>query len=73
MDKDGTVNNEFNLNGALLNIAGICNINRNIFGKIPHQERTANTNLSNKDRKFLFDSLLKNLKLTKDTCFYFLD
>ena len=52
---------------------GICIINRNIFGMIPHQERAANTNLSSKDRKFLFDSLLKNLKLTKHTCVYFLD
>ena len=49
----------------------ICNINRNIFGMIPHQERAANTNLSSKDRKFLFVSLLKNLKLTKHTCFLF--
>ena len=67
------MNKEFNPNGSLLNIAGICNINRNIFGMIPHHERAANTNLSSKDRKFLFDSLLKNLKLTKDTCFYFLN
>ena len=73
MDKDGAVNKEFNLNGSLLNIAGICNINRNIFGMIPHQERAANTNFSSKDRKFLFDSLLKNLKPIKHTCFYFLD
>ena len=67
------MNKEFNPNGSLLNIAGICNINRNIFGMMPQLESAAFTNLSNEERKFLFDSLLKNLKLTKHTCFYFLN
>ena len=65
------MNKEFSPNGALLSIAGICNINTNVFGMMQHLERAADTNLSNEDRKFLFDSLLKNLKLTKHTFFYF--
>ena len=53
------MNKEFNPNGSLLNIAGICNIYRNIFRMMPHLESAADTNLSSEERKFLFDSLLK--------------
>ena len=67
------MNKEFNPNGSLLNIAGICNINRNIFGMMPQLKSAADTNLSSEERKFLFDSFLKNLKLTKHTCFCFLN
>ena len=35
-DKDG---NLVNMNGSLLNIAGICNKEKNIFGLMPHPER----------------------------------
>ena len=35
-DKDG---NLVNMNGSLLNIAGICNREKNIFGLMPHPER----------------------------------
>ena len=65
------MNKEFNANGSLLKIAGICNINRNIFGIMPFLESAADTNLSSEERNFLFDSVLKNLKLTKHTYFYF--
>ena len=59
-DKAGNVNDKFNPNGSLLNIAGICNLERNVFGMMPHPERAADTDLSNEDGKFLFDSLIKN-------------
>ena len=61
-DKSGNVNDRFNPNGSLLNIAGICNLERNVFGMMPHPERAADTDLSNEDGKFLFDSLIKNFK-----------
>ncbi|RPG53964.1 MAG: hypothetical protein CBC44_001750 [Flavobacteriales bacterium TMED84] len=56
------MNNEFNPKGFLLNIAGICNKERNVFGMMLHTERAADTNISNEDGKFLFDSLIKNFK-----------
>lgn len=56
------MNNEFNPNESLLNIAGICNKESNVFGMMPHPERAADTNLSDEDGKFLFDSLIKNFK-----------
>ena len=55
-DKDGTVNKEFNPNGSLLNIAGIGNINRNIFGMMPHLESAADTNLSSEESFYLIVS-----------------
>lgn len=56
------MNNEFNPNGSLLNIAGIFNKELNVFGMMPHTERAADTNISNEDGNFLFDSLIKNFK-----------
>jgi len=54
----GIETEEANPNGALLNIAGICNKNRNVFGMMPHPERAADVELKNTDGKLLFDSIL---------------
>ena len=59
-DKDGNVNDKFNPNGSLHNIAGICNLERNVYGMMPHPERAADTYLSNVDGRLLFDSLIQN-------------
>ncbi len=58
-DENGEVSPESNPNGALYNIAGICNAGRNVFGMMPHPERAADATLSNVDGKLLFESLLK--------------
>ena len=50
-DKNGLINDKTNPNGSLLNIAGICNKERNVFGLMPHPERAADSELSNKDGK----------------------
>ena len=42
----------------MLNIAGICNKERNVFGMMPHPERAADVELKNQDGKTLFDSIL---------------
>lgn len=55
----GEVTEQNNPNGSLLNIAGICNKNRNVFGMMPHPERAADALLANEDGKRLFESLLK--------------
>ena len=57
--EDGTVTDEFNPNGSLLNIAGITNKNKNVFGMMPHPERAADHLLANEDGKMIFESLLK--------------
>lgn len=57
-DAQGKVTEESNPNGALENIAGICNEKRNVFGMMPHPERAADEHLSNVDGKLLFDSIM---------------
>jgi len=55
-DENGNVNSESNPNGALQNIAGICNKERNVFGMMPHPERACNKALGNEDgKKILFE------------------
>lgn len=59
-DKDGQVTKESNINGSLLNIAGICNKDRNVFGMMPHPERAAEQVLGNQDGLPLFQSLINS-------------
>ena len=61
-DKNGNVSDEFNPNGSLANIAGICNKNKNVFGMMPHPERAADPLLSNVDGVNLFKSILNYIK-----------
>lgn len=54
----GEENAESNPNGSLLNIAGITNKTRNVFGMMPHPERAVDADLYNTDGRILFESLL---------------
>ena len=56
---DGSLSDASNPNGSLLNIAGISNANKNVFGMMPHPERAADFQLANEDGKAIFESLLK--------------
>ncbi len=60
-DENGNVSPESNPNGSTLNIAGVTNINRNVFGMMPHPERAADKNLLNTDGKKLFESILQGV------------
>ena len=55
---DGEVNDKINPNGSLLNIAGICNRERNVFGMMPHPERAADVDLANQDGVVLFENII---------------
>lgn len=57
-DADGNVNEASNPNGAIENIAGVCNARKNVFGMMPHPERAADSVLGNTDGKAIFASLL---------------
>jgi phosphoribosylformylglycinamidine synthase I len=57
-DENGHVTETSNPNGALENIAGICNAEKNVFGMMPHPERAADEALGNTDGKLIFESLL---------------
>ena len=57
-DADGNINATSNPNGSIENIAGICNAGRNVFGMMPHPERSSEEVLGNTDGRKLFESLL---------------
>ncbi len=57
-DEKGEVTDTANPNGALLNIAGICNAKGNVLGLMPHPERVSESLLGGVDGKKLFESLL---------------
>jgi phosphoribosylformylglycinamidine synthase I len=63
-DAEGNAKAEFNPNGSLNNIAGVCNSNRNVFGMMPHPERAAMPFLGNEDGKLIFQSILEHLLIT---------
>jgi phosphoribosylformylglycinamidine synthase I len=61
-DEAGNITTEANPNGSVENIAGVCNINRNVFAMMPHPERAADTLLANEDGLAIFESILNMAK-----------
>jgi phosphoribosylformylglycinamidine synthase subunit PurQ / glutaminase len=57
----GEVIGDANPNGAIENIAGVCNAGKNVFGMMPHPERAADPLLGNTDGRFLFESILQEV------------
>ena len=57
-NENGEVSDEFNPNGSCLNIAGVTNASKNVFGMMPHPERAVDLLLNNTDGKLIFESLL---------------
>ena len=47
-----------NPNGSLLNIAGVCNENKNVIGMMPHPERASEALLGNSDGLVIFESII---------------
>ncbi|MEO8760987.1 MAG: phosphoribosylformylglycinamidine synthase subunit PurQ [Bacteroidia bacterium] len=58
-NEDGEITADANPNGALENIAGICNATKNVFGMMPHPERAADALLFNQDGLELFNSIIQ--------------
>lgn len=56
-DEKGNVGGLANPNGSTLDIAGICNEQRNVFGMMPHPERATSQVLNNVDGKEVFKIL----------------
>jgi phosphoribosylformylglycinamidine synthase subunit PurQ / glutaminase len=57
-DENGNIVPEANENGAIRNIAGICNAERNVFAMMPHPERACSTALGNVDGRAIIKNLL---------------
>lgn len=60
-DAHGHVGKGLNPNGALEDIAGICNAERNVFGLMPHPERACDARLGSTDGRIIFESVLSSL------------
>ena len=60
--ENGEINEKFNPNGSIKNIAGIFNKEKNILGMMPHPERMIDKYLSGDDGVIFFETLLNNLK-----------
>jgi len=59
-NKYGELSEDFNPNGSIENIAGICNKNKNVFGMMPHPERASDEELGNTDGKIIFESIISS-------------
>jgi phosphoribosylformylglycinamidine synthase len=59
------VTEEANPNGSLENIAGICNEKRNVFGMMPHPDRSGEDVLGSHDGKYFWESILSTVGARK--------
>ncbi len=57
-DPEGMVSEKANPNGALDNIAGICNEGFNVFGLMPHPERASEELLGSTDGMVIWESIM---------------
>jgi phosphoribosylformylglycinamidine synthase subunit PurQ / glutaminase len=57
-DEKGKITSAANPNGAIRNIAGICNAGRNVFGMMPHPERASTPALGNIDGQEIIRTML---------------
>ncbi len=61
-DASGELTDAANPNGALLNIAGICNERGNVAGLMPHPERACEPLLGSDDGRLVFESMITALE-----------
>ena len=61
-DVNGKIEEQFNPNGSIKNIAGIFNKEKNVLGMMPHPERMIDNCLSGEDGSMFFNNLINNLK-----------
>ncbi len=51
-----------NPNGALEDVAGICNAQRNVLGLMPHPERASEALLGSEDGRLIFGSMIEHVR-----------
>jgi len=56
-NEDGKIDKKYNPNGAIYNIAGICNVKGNVLGMMPHPERSAEDVVISSDGSKIFESI----------------
>jgi phosphoribosylformylglycinamidine synthase len=61
-EPDGRVTPDANPNGSTANIAGVCNVEGNVAGLMPHPERAAEGLLGSDDGRLLFASVAQGVR-----------
>jgi phosphoribosylformylglycinamidine synthase len=61
-DEKGVISEKFNPNGSVENIAGVCNLRKNVYGMMPHPERAVDEELNNIDGLHILESIVESLK-----------
>ena len=61
-NENGEINEKYNPNGSIKNIAGVFNKEKNVLGMMPHPERMIDPDLSGEDGSIFFENLVNNLK-----------
>jgi phosphoribosylformylglycinamidine synthase len=61
-EEGGEITEAANHNGARSNIAGICNLDRNVLGMMPHPERACEGLLGSNDGRDIFLSLANSIR-----------
>ena len=59
---EGKIEDQYNPNGSIKNIAGIFNKEKNVLGMMPHPERMIDQSLSGEDGSIFFKNLINNIK-----------
>ncbi len=60
-DENGDLSEKDNPNGSIMNIAGVCNAGKNVFGMMPHPERASDHELGNTDGLHIMTSIVVHL------------
>ena len=61
-NEQGDIEEQYNPNGSIKNIAGVFNKEKNVLGMMPHPERMIDLSLSGEDGSKFFNNLINNLK-----------
>ena len=61
-NSEGKIEDQYNPNGSIKNIAGIFNKEKNVLGMMPHPERMIDQSLSGEDGSIFFKNLFNNIK-----------
>jgi phosphoribosylformylglycinamidine synthase I len=64
-DAEGRIVPEANPNGSIENIAGICNLERNVFGLMPHPDRASDIRLGSADGEKIFRSMMQSIEAAR--------
>ena len=58
----GELDEDWNPNGSVHAVAGLCNAARNVVGMMPHPERACETLLGGTDGRVIFDSVINSVR-----------